>query len=266
MNRSTVRAWAVRVAGATALGFQLWLWGTAGATPADAVQNPEHAFDEANRLYERGDFESAAAAYGRMLAEGPGCTPLHFNLGNALFKSGQLGRAIWHYRAAQDLKPRDADIRANLRFARNAAGRPAEEDRVRRWVLWLTVDEWSLASAVLFWMMMAAILVGRIRPQFRKSWRFGIRLLAVVWVLSLIPLGMALHGQFGRLSAIAIKEGAVHYGPFEESEIHFAVRDGTELTVLDAREGWLQVEDSSHGSGWIDRSLVLIYPSATGGS
>src|SRR2546425_8526780 len=59
------------------------------------------AFEEANRLYEQANLTEAAAAYEKILQSGQATSALYFNLGNALFKSGQIGRAILNYRLAQ---------------------------------------------------------------------------------------------------------------------------------------------------------------------
>src|SRR5437016_6228026 len=61
------------------------------------------AFEQANRLYEEEKFTEAAAAYQSMIGNGRVSSALYFNLGNALFKSGQIGRAIANYRLAEQL-------------------------------------------------------------------------------------------------------------------------------------------------------------------
>ena len=53
-----------------------------------------------------------------------GFTGVVFQLGNAHFKSGQLGRAIAAYRQAEELAPRDPDLRANVQFTQSG-GRPS---------------------------------------------------------------------------------------------------------------------------------------------
>ena len=57
---------------------------------------------------------------------------LKANLGNAYFKSGQLGKAIAAYREAEQMSPRDPDVRANLRFARNQVQGPTLRPRGTR--------------------------------------------------------------------------------------------------------------------------------------
>src|SRR6185436_11225451 len=75
-------------------------------------------FDGANKLYEQGKFVEAAAGYEKLVLGGQSSAPIYYNLGNAYFKSGQIGRAIRAYRQAERLTPRDPDLRANLQFAR----------------------------------------------------------------------------------------------------------------------------------------------------
>ena len=63
------------------------------------------AFDQANRLGEQGKYADAIAAYEKILGSGRASPALYFNLGNAWFKSGHLGRAILSYRLAARLAP-----------------------------------------------------------------------------------------------------------------------------------------------------------------
>ena len=75
-------------------------------------------FNAANKLYAEGKFAEAADAYKKTLQSGAAAPALYFNYGNAEFKSGNFGRAIAAYRQAAQLTPRDAEVRANLEFAR----------------------------------------------------------------------------------------------------------------------------------------------------
>src|SRR5216684_4002582 len=55
------------------------------------------AFQSANKLYEENKFAEAASGYQKLTESGRASAALWFNLGNALFKSGQIGRAIVAY-------------------------------------------------------------------------------------------------------------------------------------------------------------------------
>src|SRR5881396_3448439 len=130
------------------------------------ADNIASAFEQANRLYEQGQFPEAAAAYQKIIVNGQVSPALYFNLGNALFKSGQIGRAILNYRLAEQLAPRDPDIRANLRFARNqvagAGARPA--GWWRRWTGQLTLNEWTTLAAAAVWLWFALLAIVQWRP------------------------------------------------------------------------------------------------------
>src|ERR1043166_1191409 len=69
-----------------------------GRAHADDGQS---AFEQANRLYEQARFAEAAAAYEKIIQNGRVSPALYFNLGNALFKSGRIGLAIFNYRLAE---------------------------------------------------------------------------------------------------------------------------------------------------------------------
>jgi len=76
-------------------------------------------FFEANQAYKTGRFQEAANAYIRLIEEGHENGHLFYNLGNACFQIGELGKAILYYEKASLLIPRDADLSFNLSHARS---------------------------------------------------------------------------------------------------------------------------------------------------
>ncbi len=98
----------------------LCAWILASSLVLPRAAEPAAAFEQANKLYEQGRFPAAAVAYENLLRSGQRSAAVYFNLGNACFKSGQVGKAIVNYRLAERLAPRDPAIRANLQFARGS--------------------------------------------------------------------------------------------------------------------------------------------------
>src|SRR5690348_13772181 len=98
-------------------------------------------FDSANKLYEQGKFADAASAYEKLVQTGSVSPVLYFNLGNAYFKSGQLGHALAAYHRAEQLAPRYPDVRANLRFVRGQVQGPTlSPTGLQRWLMSLTIN------------------------------------------------------------------------------------------------------------------------------
>ncbi len=69
---------------------------------------------EGTRLFNKGNFKGAAAAYREALRTAADNASYHSNLGNALFKLGQLNEAVAEYQEALRLDPTLADARNNL--------------------------------------------------------------------------------------------------------------------------------------------------------
>src|SRR6266516_756133 len=189
------------------------------------------AFDQANRLYEEGKFTEAAAAYEKMLRQGQASPALYFNLGNALFKSGQVGRALLNYRLAERLAPRDPDIRANLKFARNSVGPAPTPNWWQRWTSRLTLDEWTLLTFGAFWLWLGLLTLGQWRHALRKSLGGYTATAGVCTALLALCLGQESYNRFAIKSVIvAAREAVVRYRPWHESQNHLTVSDGMEVT------------------------------------
>jgi len=218
------------------------------------------AFDAANRLYEEGKFAEAVSAYERLAQSGQVSAALCFNLGNAYFKSGQLGRAIAAYRAAQQITPRDPDLRANLQFARNQTLSPTLlPSRWQRWLSRLTLNEWTLlaAGAVWLWLLLLAILQWRptLRPVLR-AYAFSLAVLAAL--LSACVAAALGETRLVSTAIVVAPEATVRYGPLAESPAAFTVHDGAELRVLDHKDEWLQVSAGTRRIGWLRRDQTLL--------
>jgi len=218
------------------------------------------AFESANKLYEEGKFAEAAAAYQKLAQSGQVSAALCFNLGNAWFKSGQIGRAIAAYREAQRITPRDPDLRANLQFARNQTPSPTlSPSRWQRWLGRLTLNEWSLLAtgAVWLWLLLLAFL--QWRPALKPLLRGYVVTLAVLVALLFVCVAAALReARFTRTAIVIAGEATVRYGPLAESPAAFTVHDGAELRVLDQKDEWLQVNAGPGRVGWLRRDQTLL--------
>ena len=220
------------------------------------------AFDAANRLYEQGKFKEAASAYEDMLRSGEASAALYFNLGNAFFKEGQMGRAIGAYRHAEKLNPRDPDLRANLQFARNQIQGPTLASTWwQRWLSRLSLNEWTWLAVSAIWLLLLLLTLLQWRPAWRQPLRAYAFTLATVTVLLCVCFAGALFlDRYSPQAIVVAREAAVRQGPLDEAPTTFTVRDGSELKVLDRKDEWLQVTADSRRSGWVRRDQVLVTP------
>lgn len=231
---------------------------------AASGNDPAAIFDQGNNLYEQSKFAEAAAAYEKLVELGQVSSAVYFNLGNASFKSGQIGRAIAHYRIAEQLAPRDPDVRANLQFARNTVGGPgARPGRWRGWIQYLTLNEWTVLATSAFWLWLAFLAFGRWRKTWNQTLRGYTATTGVLAGILFVCLAVAAYDRLLTQSAVVIAhEAVVRYGPVDESQSFYTARDGTELTVLDRKGDWLQVADRASRTGWVRQDQVLMLPGA----
>jgi tetratricopeptide (TPR) repeat protein len=231
------------------------------AAPRLCATDLAGGFETANKLYEEGKYSDAAAAYDKLIAGGDVSDALYFNRGNALFKMGQTGRAIASYRQAQRLAPRDAVVRANLQFARSRA-RGGSAYPTSRWTAWLemlSLNEWTLLTALALWLFFILLALGQWRQTLQPRLRnYLISAGALVLLLGGCLAIRVNHDILVTSAIVVVGEADVRNGPLDESQSIFKVRDGVELDVIDKKDGWLQVVDSSERTGWLRQDQVMV--------
>ena len=61
-------------------------------------------FEQANSLYHSKNYDSAAKLYTQLVQSGFASDDLFYNMGNAFYKSGKVGWAIWSYRKSMEIR------------------------------------------------------------------------------------------------------------------------------------------------------------------
>lgn len=231
-----------------------------------AVPEPISAQDEivarANQLYQEGDYAGAIEAYEAVLMAGFRSGGLEYNLGNAYFKSGDLGRSILHWERASVLAPGDPDIRANLDLARQLTV-DAVEPLPRFWLLavlawWVGLLPRAALVAVvaIAWLSFTSGAAMRVLARGEWARRVGSWLAAGGGVAVLI-LGTNLFVRESRLweperAVILAEAAAVRSAPAQDDDlVIFEVHEGTRLRI-DRRTGdWAEVVLDDGKVGWV---------------
>jgi len=165
---------------------------TAAPEPA-AEASPEQLWDRANTAYINGDFHAAAEFYEQILARGLSSMKLYYNLANACFKEGRLGKSILFYHRALRLAPGNDDIRYNLSVAEARTKDNIEQipeffftewmRGVRRLMSCTAWSVFSLAALVCALALFLAYLLAQ-RLPLRKAGFYGTLVAAAVFMLT----------------------------------------------------------------------------------
>jgi hypothetical protein len=236
---------------------------------AKSVPMAHEAMGTANQLYEMGRFTQAAQAYQQLADQGVVDSALFYNLGNAYFKQGNYGRAIVNYRRAQELAPRDADIKANLEMARAQAVDDFEvmQESDLPSVIgqsvkgWLSLNELAMAALgawILF--VLLVILVSSARPgsTWQKSLQYALVTMTVVMAVGVLALGSYLYiDHTDTAGVIIVSEVDVNSGPGTQYVTEFTLHDGAEVEVVESRGSWIRlVLPSGEMGGWVPAEAV----------
>jgi tetratricopeptide (TPR) repeat protein len=229
-----------------------------GALAAD--ESPRALFFRGNALYSEDRHADAAAAYRGVLAAGVESGAVHFNLGNAYFKAGDVGRAVLAYERARRLIPGDPDLRANLAYAAETSGDAPEPSVLTTLAFPLAqrFDTETLAwlAAGGWWVTWLAACLARLVPAVG-------RLMRPIAVLG--ALGVALGASSGLFRwwtldrptfAVVLAEGdtPIRAEPSPTATTLFATKPGTVVTVSRSRDAWLQVVARDGRRGWMERA------------
>ena len=215
--------------------------------------------DQAKRLYEK-----AILSFERIINDGQvKNAKLYYNLGNAYFLNGQLGKAILNYRRAEKFGNRDENLQKNLAFARSKridkVGIKTEKRVLKTLFFWhydFSIKTKFLFMCIFFGIVCmcitAMIWFGRRAPSMVTAIICGI--LTICFLVSVVVESRT---QAKRVCGVITAEDVVaRQGDGQNYQHSFKepLHEGTEFDILESRPGWLHIRLFDDSDGWIPKS------------
>ncbi len=220
----------------------------------------DEVFFKANQAYREARFQEAIQGYDRLIRSGPRNGHLYYNLGNAYFKTEQLGPAILNYERARLVIPRDADLNFNLSYARDQMrdAIPQSQGFFQAAFFWLdslSMGELFLGFAVLnvlFW----GILF--IRLFLRMEWTYYLFLILLIfWLIGGSSFGLKWYQARSDDRAVVLKkEVSILAGPDVRDTVLFKLHEGTIVHHERSEDGWSLVHLPDKKRGWVKSEAV----------
>ena len=223
-------------------------------------------WERAQRAYVEGNYELAAEEYRAIADGGEYSLKLYYNLGNAYFKLGDMGRAILFYNRALRLAPSNEDVRHNLSLAESQIKdriTAVPEFFVKTWMRALrnamSCTAWSILSLLAAAAFLAMVLLFLLASPIvvRKMGFYGgvVMLLLFVCTTSLSVASrndiLSREGAVVLSSAISVKSS-----PDCSATDLFVLHEGTKLRILTEVDGWYEVVIADGKKGWIESHTV----------
>ncbi len=232
------------------------------------AQDPGDVFKQGNQLYQEGKFAEAQDAYESLVKNGYGGGTLYYNLGNAYYKTGDVGRAILFYERALRLTPGDDDLRHNLRLANTVLIDKIEPTpRLFIWDYWDVVKQ-SLSVPSLMWLAYAfyvltlgafAFLILARTYRLRKVGLVSGLVSGAVMAILIVILTARLSDLEKKDSAIVtVQIATVKNSPDSKSSDAFVLHAGAKVQITDRLSDWVQVRLADGKVGWMERSAAEV--------
>lgn len=218
-------------------------------------------FDEANTLYNNGEYESAISVYKQILDDGLHSSALYFNMANCYYKLNKIAPSIYHYEKALKLSPEDQDILNNLNFAEQMTidkfdvipeiGVTKLLNKIARS---LSVDGWAILCIALMCMIVLCFIAYYVSQNTKSKRTFFI--LGLVLILILISAFILLNKKqeldHKRFAIIFSQEVSIKSEPNLKSETAFILHEGTRVQIIELyKNSWSKIKLIDGKVGWI---------------
>jgi len=229
-----------------------------------SVAGVTDTFREANALYESERYGEAADLYESIVESGFRSADVQYNLGNARYRSGDLGRAVLAYERALRIEPGHEDAAANLAFVqelladRRTPVGGALTEFFGRLDERLTSDRLALVACafyfILFGVLTLRVLRGGLSPWLARI--AGVAAIALVFFGGVLVYRVA--QERSHVQAVVMPdEVGVRTGPGDDFLMEFRLHEGTKVVVEERRGEWARVMlRGTDLEGWLPGEAV----------
>jgi tetratricopeptide (TPR) repeat protein len=223
-------------------------------------------FNKANEIIIAEDYTQSTKLYEQIIVLGNDHQDLYYNLGNAYYRLGRYGHAIWAFEKGLQLSPRDIDIKYNLELVQTRV-----RDRIEipptifllKWYRFVkgnfTVSELLLISVIL---LTITVLLYNVKRRFELSSPITTRIMIGFLILALFGHGVTLdkYWEFRdmNLGIVVEKEVNVYSSPYGRADaIIFEIHEGLKLEITQIQDDWFEIILLDGKKGWIRKTSIL---------
>ena len=230
----------------------------------EAAITPERAFYRANLFYEAGDYAEAIKKDESILESGFRSGNLYYNLGNAYFKNGELGKAILNYERARRFMPRDSALLSNYRYAKSLMKRPDPPGKrflVFKWLDrgmdYLTLKQSIVLGFILYYCIIVYVIITKIFKRYVQYSTLITYVLCILLALVAIPTVRKIK-DLERGAIITAKIIDARFEPLDDAAVHFPIYEGMKVYILRTKGAWCKIKRPDGKIGWLPKSALEI--------
>lgn len=213
-------------------------------------------FEKANQLYHNKQYTEAAELYNQLLQDGYDNHELYYNLGNAYYKSKDIGMAVWCYEQALRIRP-CSDYTDNLNLAKKQINPIIQEPEPIFFVRWwnkivhlFSRNGWSKMALSLFLVAIAGLILN----LWKRQVLFPVSLIRTILCASVASLIFLAVQFLNNTQAIVVKPETKFSGISKQQSSKLGA--GTKVEIVNSGKTQLQIQLADGRVGSIDRKAV----------
>jgi tetratricopeptide (TPR) repeat protein len=231
------------------------------------ADQPLDIFSEANQLYQKGDFEAAIEKYEKILSGKYESGELYYNLGNAYYKTGNIGKARLNYERALIWLEDDESVVQNLDLLKLRLVDQIEEPPKLFINVWwekllnlFDTKSLGIIVLILFWLVLiTAAIFMHYRKRGMFKWKSVFVASLILWLLLLtIWINKIYLFETEMYGVILASTTTVYSEPAENTTELFVLHEGTRVKVERASGSWYEIRLADGKTGWLINNVLEV--------
>jgi tetratricopeptide (TPR) repeat protein len=224
-------------------------------------------FAQANTFYQEGQFEEAIEKYESILQARYESGELYYNLANAYYKIGNIGKARLNYERALQWLEGDESVLQNLELLKlRLVDQVEEPPRLFVTVWWNTLlnvfnsHTLGLLVVIFFWIVLiSAAIFLYYRRRGRLRWKSLLVTAIVIWLLLLtIWVNKIYLFETEKYGVILASTTTVHAEPADDTTELFVLHEGTRVKIERSSGDWFEIRLTDGKTGWLVSDVLEI--------
>ena len=223
---------------------------------------------KANDAYSMGQYETALNDYIEIEKNGYHSYRLYYNMGNAWYKTGNMGKAILYYEKALKLNPAGEDALNNLQIAKLQTLDKIDvlpEFIVSTWIKdirnLMSSNGWGYTAVGLFAVVCILLLLFKFAPT-TGGRKLSFVLACVVFLFFIFAVLYAFSLRAKAKSednaVVMVPVSNVKSAPNSTGNNLFILHEGSKVEILEQAGKWCRIEISDGRQGWLEEKDIEV--------
>jgi tetratricopeptide (TPR) repeat protein len=220
----------------------------------------ESLVQQADSAYSHEEYSEAVKLYNRAIADEGVSADVYYNLGNAYYRDGHLGKAIISYERSLLLDPTNEDARTNLEFVNMQIVDKPEDDssfltNVHQSIMsWHSANAWAWIAFAFFVLFLGAVAVYIFTSNImvRKTGFFGGIILLILSIYIVVIAGeSASKASAHEYAVVTVPTTHLSSAPRStksKTEKVVPIHEGTKIQIVDS----VETPDDPQSARWYD--------------